>query len=66
MRRMKQGNPNPAGKAGKPFTLAPHSFDDALRQILKATPEPKSEPTKRAGKKKVGRIKSRSTSKPKQ
>jgi hypothetical protein len=35
-------HPNPAGKAGKPFTLAPHTFDEALRKILSAAPEPKS------------------------
>jgi len=40
---MKAANPNPAGKAGKPFTLAPMKFDDALRKILAASPEPKSE-----------------------
>jgi hypothetical protein len=36
-------SPNPAGKHGKPFTLAPHSFDDALRKILATPPEPKHE-----------------------
>jgi hypothetical protein len=36
---------NPAGREGKPFTLAPHSFDDALRKILAAKPEPR-EPAK--------------------
>jgi hypothetical protein len=41
--RQPQRPPNPAGKAGKPFTLAPHSFDDALRKILAAPPEPKRE-----------------------
>ena len=39
----KKPSPNPAGKHGKPFSLAPHSFDDALRKILKAKPEPKAE-----------------------
>jgi hypothetical protein len=34
---------NPAGREGKPFSLAPHSFDEALRKILKATPVPKPE-----------------------
>lgn len=39
---MKAANPNPAGKHGKPFTLAPMKFDDALRKILAAPPEPKT------------------------
>jgi hypothetical protein len=44
MREMKEArSPNPAGKHGKPFTLAPYSFEDALLKILKATPEPKPE-----------------------
>jgi hypothetical protein len=40
--RTKPLSPNPAGSKGKPFTLAPHSFEDALRKILSAPPEPKS------------------------
>jgi hypothetical protein len=48
---MKTANPNPAGKAGKPFTLAPHSFEDALRKILSAPPEPKPSNVKIAKKK---------------
>lgn len=40
---MPNKNPNPNGKHGKPFSLAPHSFDDALRKILAAPPEPKPE-----------------------
>lgn len=39
--------PNPAGKAGKPFTLAPMKFEDALRKILAAPPEPKPTPKKK-------------------
>ncbi len=39
----KHSNPNPAGNKGKPFTLAPMKFDDALRKILAAPPEPKAE-----------------------
>jgi hypothetical protein len=35
-------NPNPKGKAGKPITLAPMSFDEAVRKML-STPPPKSE-----------------------
>jgi len=42
MREMKETNPNPAGKAGKPFTLAPVKFDDAIRKILATPPEPKN------------------------
>ena len=51
---MKAGNPNPAGREGKPFSLAPLSFEQALRKILASPPEPKREakPTKKkAGKK---------------
>jgi hypothetical protein len=48
---MKSSNPNPRGREGKPFTLAPHSFDDALRKILAAKPEPK--PERKATKKKA-------------
>jgi hypothetical protein len=53
---MKREIPNPAGNKGKPFTLAPHSFEDALRKILKATPEPKPDKpktTKKTAKKKA-------------
>jgi hypothetical protein len=51
---MKPTNPNPAGKHGKPFSLAPYSLEDALQKILKATPEPKVErkPAKRPANKK--------------
>jgi hypothetical protein len=42
-----QPNPNAAGKAGKPFSLAPHSFEDALRKILAAPPEPKDDKPKK-------------------
>jgi hypothetical protein len=48
---MKSGTPNPAGKHGKPFTLAPMKFDDALRKILAAPPEPKADKVKPAKKK---------------
>jgi hypothetical protein len=48
---MKREIPNPAGKAGKPFSLAPHSFEDALRKILAAPPEPKPDKGKPAKKK---------------
>jgi len=47
---MPNKNPNPAGREGKPFSLAPHSFDDALKKILAAPPEPK-EPKRKANKK---------------
>jgi hypothetical protein len=52
---MKTQTPNPTGKHGKPFTLAPMKFDDALRKILAAPPEPK--PDKPAKKKPVSRKK---------
>jgi hypothetical protein len=43
---MTSKTPNPTGKHGKPFTLAPHSFEDALRKILAAPPEPKDDKPK--------------------
>ena len=43
---MKREIPNPAGNKGKPFSLAPHSFEDALRKILAAPPEPKADKAK--------------------
>ncbi|MBC8028883.1 MAG: hypothetical protein H7Z16_02125 [Pyrinomonadaceae bacterium] len=49
---MKRETPNPTGNKGKPFTLAPHSFEDALRKILSAPPEPKPDKGK-SGKKKA-------------
>jgi hypothetical protein len=51
MRGMKRESPNPAGREGKPFSLAPYSFEDALQKILKATPEPKAERKKAQPKK---------------
>jgi hypothetical protein len=41
------------GPEGKPISLAPYSFEDALKKILKAEPPPKSETkhTKKAPKK---------------
>lgn len=45
--------PNPMGNKGKPFTLAPMKFDDALRKILAAPPEPKAVIDKPAKKKPV-------------
>lgn len=48
---MKSEHPNPNGKNGKPFSLAPHSFDDALRKILASPPEPKPERKKAQPKK---------------
>lgn len=41
---MKTEPPNPNGKHGKPITLAPMKFDDALKKML-ATPPPEK-PTK--------------------
>jgi hypothetical protein len=52
---MKREIPNPAGNKGKPFTLAPMKFDDALRKILAAPPEPK--PDKATKKKPTARKK---------
>lgn len=46
-------NPNPSGKTGKPITLAPMTFEDAVKKMLGTQP-PKDEPkeaTKRAAKK---------------
>jgi len=43
--------PNPAGNKGKPFTLAPMKFDEALRKILAAPPEPKTAKPKKPAKK---------------
>jgi hypothetical protein len=36
-------NPNPKGKEGNPITLAPMSFEDAVRKMLGTQP-PKDEP----------------------
>jgi hypothetical protein len=38
----KQAN-NPAGKNGKPITLAPMSFEDAVKKMLETQP-PQTEP----------------------
>jgi hypothetical protein len=48
-------NPNPSGKAGKPITLPPMSFDDAVRKMLGTQlpiHEPKPKTTKKAAKSK--------------
>lgn len=45
--------PNPTGKHGKPITLPPVTFEEAVKKML-GTPPPKSEPKeakKRAAKK---------------
>jgi len=50
----KQRNPpNEAGREGKPISLAPLSFDEALDGLLGVKPEPKGEPkaTKKSTKK---------------
>ncbi|HEY0547054.1 MAG TPA: hypothetical protein VGC91_16875 [Pyrinomonadaceae bacterium] len=55
MSKMKEKTPNPEGKHGKPITLAPMTFDEAVRKILAAPPEPKSakeKPTKKRADKK--------------
>jgi hypothetical protein len=41
--RAKHPAPNPTGKTGKPITLAPLTFDEAVRKML-ATKPPKPEP----------------------
>jgi hypothetical protein len=53
---MKDQSSNPKGKTGKPFTLAPLTFDEAVRKMLSTQP-PKSEekaakPQKKAAKSK--------------
>lgn len=48
---MSKANPNPRGREGKPFSLKPYSFDDALRKILSAKPEPK--PAKKTSQRKA-------------
>jgi hypothetical protein len=40
---MKSRTSNPTGKNGKPITLAPLTFDEAVRKML-ATEPPKHEP----------------------
>jgi hypothetical protein len=55
---MKSDNPNPTGKHGKPFSLAPMKFDDALRKILAAPPEPKPERKTESKKKQKARRRS--------
>lgn len=46
---MKPKPPNPTGKEGKPITLAPMTFEEAVRKML-ATEPPKDEPKKAAKK----------------
>jgi hypothetical protein len=41
--RRTEHNPNPNGKAGKPISIPPMSFEDAVRKML-ATAPPKAEP----------------------
>ncbi|HYJ88230.1 MAG TPA: hypothetical protein VEW46_19350 [Pyrinomonadaceae bacterium] len=53
---MKSDAPNLAGKAGKPFTLAPMRFEDELRKIL-AAPSPEKHDKPPAKKKPVTRKK---------
>jgi len=51
---MKSPSPNPAGREGKPITLAPLTFDEAVRKML-ATPPPKHEPKAKPQKKSAKR-----------
>lgn len=53
---MKNQTNNPTGKNGKPITLAPMTFDEAVKKML-STPPPKVEekavkPQKKASKRK--------------
>jgi hypothetical protein len=45
---MKRENPNPAGMAGRPISLAPLSFEDALRGALQVKPPSKAKAKPRA------------------
>jgi hypothetical protein len=38
--KKKKRNPNPAGRAGKPISLAPLTFMQALTRLAKAPPPP--------------------------
>lgn len=49
---MKKQTSNPTGKAGKPITLAPMSFEEAVKKMLGTQP-PKAEP--KEAKKKNGK-----------
>lgn len=54
---MKQ-TPNPAGREGKPITLAGYSFDEAIQKALNTPPPPpKHEPPPRKSVKKTARKK---------
>lgn len=52
---MKPRTPNPTGRQGKPISLAPYSFEDALKKILKAEPPPKEKNSKKRHKKQDAR-----------
>jgi hypothetical protein len=47
-------HPNPAGREGKPISLAPHTFEDVVRKMLSTPPPPKpaKKPTKKPIRKK--------------
>ena len=44
---MRDKNPNPAGRAGKPIILPPTTFEDAVKKMLNTpAPHDKEKPTK--------------------
>jgi len=45
-----QRNPNPAGRTGKPITLPPTTFEDAVKKMLN-TPAPKEDKPRKTAKK---------------
>jgi hypothetical protein len=50
--KTKQRHPNPKGKQGKPFSIAPATFEEAVRKMLSTQP-PKNEPKEKPRKKLV-------------
>jgi len=48
---VKRSNPNPAGRHGKPISLPPTTFEDAVKKMLN-TPAPKEDKPKKTIKKK--------------
>lgn len=43
---MKKQTNNPTGKNGKPVTLLPMTFEEAVKKMLGTPPPPKDEPKK--------------------